>query len=101
MKKQIDYIMDNFDFSRVHKAMKALNWKWAGANYEVPEESDLRSTARRLLEDVAVMDIGYWIATGGFVASKEEDEDGHYLTLMFRITETRGFNEEIENESDN
>jgi len=95
MKKQIDYIMDRFNFRRVHKAMQALNWTWAGPN-SIPDEYNLRMEARRLLMETTEMDIGWSVGTGGFIAAKKEDRDGEYLSLVFHVEEQRGFNEETE-----
>lgn len=92
MKKQIDYIMDRFNFAKVHKTMEAVNWIWASTN-GVPEECDLRERARELLENVAKLDVGCSISTGGFEAAKYEDEDGAYLSLDFRVEEERAYNE--------
>ena len=51
----IDDIMDNFDFSKVGKVMKFLDWKVSIANgtleFKVPDEIDLRKIARQLLYD--------------------------------------------------
>lgn len=51
----IDDIMNNFDFSKVGKVMKFLDWKVYVANetfeFKVPDEIDLRKIARQLLYD--------------------------------------------------
>ena len=51
----IEDIMDNFDFSKVGKIMKFLDWKVYIANeiweFKVPDEIDLRKMARQLLYD--------------------------------------------------
>lgn len=92
MKKQIDFIMDRFNFSKVQRAMEAVNWAWASTN-GVPEEYALRVHARELLEEVANLEVGYSICAGGFTASKEEEADGPFLRLVFCIDEERAYNE--------
>ena len=67
MQEQIDNIMDNFDFSRVLKAMRALNWEWgAGGSEHEPDEAELRREARRLLKNA--WDHSATFACGGFWA---------------------------------
>ena len=90
MKKQIDYIMDHFNFSKVQKAMEAVNWCWANTK-GVPEEPDLRVCARELLEDVAKENVGVTISSGGFHASKEEDDGASYLRLEFCMERCRSY----------
>ena len=92
MKKQIDFIMDHFNFSKIQKAMEAVSWCWASTN-GVPEEYALRVRAREILEEVAELEVGYAINAGGFTASKEEDDDGPFLRLVFRMDEERSYNE--------
>lgn len=66
--QQIDEIMDNFDFDRVHKMMVAVDWKWgSGEDAAVPDKVKLRQTARYLLQRV-VSDELYGLCTGGFFA---------------------------------
>ena len=65
---QIDEIMDNFDFRRVHEMMKAVNWTWGD---DVPEEPELREEARRLLKETIRKDL-YCCGTGGFMAMNRD-----------------------------
>ncbi len=51
--KMIDEIMDEFNFARVHKAMVALDWKWASSKNYIPSMDELRTEAERLLRDAA------------------------------------------------
>ena len=52
--EMIEDMMDNFDFSRVAKCMKALNWKWHDVEgaVDVPEEHSIRKEARKLMNGV-------------------------------------------------
>lgn len=82
-KKAIEHILDNFDFERVHKVMTVLNWTWYFTE-GVPEISDLRKEARRLLKDVAKRkEDRVCTGTGGFEVYKE---DG-VLELKFVVAE--------------
>lgn len=67
MQEQIDNIMDNFDFSRVLKTMRALDWEWGsfGTEHE-PDEAELRREARRLLKFAWAHASN--VACGGFLA---------------------------------
>ena len=83
--KMIDEIMDEFNFARVHKAMVALDWKWASSKSYIPSMDDLRETAERLLRGAAESRLGdykgeHWELgiindTGGFQATAYCDED--------------------------
>jgi len=65
--KQIDEIMDTFEFGYVQEIMEAVDWRWGCSDVaHIPEEYELRKAARKLLNDVlgGVMITG----TGGFTA---------------------------------
>lgn len=88
---KIDYIMDNFDFNKVEKTMRALDWKWCGAESDdsIPIQSDLRKQARRLLKQASAKvvsedDFRYCVSTGGFRAIKYYDGN---ISLEFIVTE--------------
>ena len=94
----IDDVMDNFNFHKVHKVMKSLNWRWAFAENGIPEVWELRKEARRLLGDCLYEMIKHgednWnIATGGFHAKatnykecEAEDDEFHLgLRLTFEV----------------
>lgn len=48
--KEIEQIMERFDFQKVHEYMLSVNWIWAFEG--VPSVQSLRKTARSLLQDV-------------------------------------------------
>jgi len=91
MNDQIDYIMDNFNFERVHVAMTALDWTWVDysdiSKLSVPTVSMLRKAARRLLNSAA--DGQITTASGGFQAKywPPEGEDEAMLVLSFVLAE--------------
>ena len=74
IQKQIEDIMDEFNFGEVQKVMESLDWTWSETGC-VPEEYDLRKGARKLLKEAAKMiddslDLsGGSTSTGGFLAS--------------------------------
>lgn len=83
MEEKISYILDNFDFESVHKAMIALEWNWyLGMGGEgIPSVGALKKAARELLSEA-------WtkrsiISSGGFSA---EYDDGN-LVLSFTLEE--------------
>ena len=81
---QVDYILDRFDFDRVHRAMVALGWNWHRTEEGmdlVPSKTDLRRSSRDLLCNALSLSSGY-MSSGGFVARR--DDDG-YVTLEFVI----------------
>lgn len=85
MSKQIDEIMDTFDFRRVAEVMEYFEWEWCHADgrYEVPTESEIRASARRLLQEVSRNPPAN-VTTGGFTARSYEDGN---LTLEFTLAE--------------
>ena len=86
-KKQIDKIMNEFEFRRVHRCMTATNWTWQ--NKGVPTIEQLKECALELLQDCRrKRDCS--LATGGFIVSC----DGSYLTLTFYIEQAHGFDEQ-------
>lgn len=88
--KQIDTILDHFDFESVRKAMVALNWTWVTSNQDdhIPSVAEARACARELLNDVAkCRSKETYIGTGGFVATKES---GNILSLRFSVDDARG-----------
>lgn len=76
--KQIKEIMTEFDFEKVHKVMKFLNWKWSEVG--VPSINMLKMTAKQLLSEVALShNDDTWTETGGFRVEKRFNK----LTLSF------------------
>ena len=91
MKDQIDYIMDKFNFERVHVAMTAVDWTWVNysdmSKSSIPSIARLKEAARRLLNSAA--DGQITTASGGFYARycPPEGEDEAMLVLSFVLTE--------------
>lgn len=94
--KQIDYVLDYFDFEKVHKTMEALDWNWSTTE-GVPMIGELRSRARELLTEAVTkvkqnqeFGAGHTIATGGFRATAnryEDDPEKIYLRLSFEVAD--------------
>lgn len=86
---QIQYILEHFNFEKVHEHMVQTGWKWIG---KIPEFRELSQTAERLLYE-AVADYEKTgrpygnIGTGGFMV--------YYfpwgLELIFRIEKYGNF----------
>ena len=86
MKEVIDKIISDFDFEKVHQVMNVTNWRWA-RSHGVPSVEELMLCAQELLQDVSKMGVGYSIGTGGFKATKINNEDeGEGLQLKFVVT---------------
>lgn len=80
--KQIDCILDTFDFKSIQKIMKALDWKWyLGPNYKLkfPTQKQLYDMAKHLLTTCVEKSLGT-IQYGGFIVTYKEGEE---LTLAF------------------
>ena len=93
MNDEIDYILETFNFERVHVAMTALDWKWRDP-LAVPTIARLKKRAQMLLETAYKEKIT--ITTGGLQAVyhppiKDSDlliDSGPILSLSFVLTET-------------
>lgn len=77
-------IDDYFNWKKVYKTMKALDWYWSFSDnmYAIPSVDTIKAKARRLLHDVYEQGKGK-ISTAGFIAGIEDGE----LWLMFSIEE--------------
>lgn len=80
----IDEVMDNFDFGRVVKAMKAMDWEWFNGNgMSVPDEARARTCVRDLIKTLQEDKECNFTATGGFNVSYKEGE----LNVKFVLDE--------------
>ena len=70
----INEILDEFDFEKVHRTMKALDWTWYGSD-GVPSIGDLRRAARELLQELLKHN-HYCVGTGGLFAYRMADTVG-------------------------
>jgi hypothetical protein len=80
--KQIDEVLDSFDFDKVHRAMELLSWTWANLD-RVPERLELVDEARRLLSELKGKPGVH--GSGGLRASCTEDGT---LSLKFILCES-------------
>jgi hypothetical protein len=90
---QINDLIDDFDFQRVHIAMTALDWQWQtteGNGHAVPSIAKLKGMARHLLRESIKNKV---VASGGFVAKyhPKVDNDSEYFSLQFVLTEKDSF----------
>jgi hypothetical protein len=89
-------IMQNFDFKKVLKCMKALKWKYYDGE---PDIERLQSIAEGLISDVTrVVESGsqqHWLtcSTGGFKASAQLVNGDWLLTLEFIVARWEGLAE--------
>jgi len=90
---EIDYILETFNFERVHVTMTALDWWWTDPK-AVPTIARLKKRAQILLETAYKEQIT--ICTGGLQATyhppiKDSSlliDSGPILSLSFVLTET-------------
>jgi len=83
---QIDIILNEFRFERIHDVMVFLDWKWARSPFGVPVIEDLIDEARDLLNKAwdyreGVEHVSY--ETGGFRAERWIYDGVKILTLSF------------------
>ncbi len=89
-RRQIDDVMDNFDFRKVERYMRRVAWRWARPVPEegngrveeyVPTEQDLRREARAMLAKTVGREGGVF-GMGGFWATFRSGQ----LRLVFELT---------------
>ena len=89
--EDIDFILDNFDFERVKKAMDALNWSYFDSEDGIVTVFELRKMARYVLKSlVPHADRKEFICgCGGFHATVNnyEDIDKPIFKLQFVLEE--------------
>jgi hypothetical protein len=89
--EQIDEIMDTFNFEKVKKTMEMLEWAWS-SSYGIPDEYDIKKTARRLLKQLIDFEDGGVTSIGGFRAelTQKADNGGKWLRvdLAFCVDQT-------------
>jgi len=90
IQNEIDYVMDHFDFEKVHKVMTLLDWKWAGYDDELTI-GDIRRFARGQIKDCLKCLFKYnekefTIECGGFVTNIYDSGDKIYISLRFSVT---------------
>ena len=78
-KKHIQEIIENFNFTKVHKVMTLLSCEWFGHD-GVPTIEDLKNSATKMLYDLCESNFDT-SSTGGFKVTKHDD----YLELEFII----------------
>jgi len=83
-KKDIDAIIREFDFKKVHKVMVDLGWEWRG---QIPSITVLKQTARECIKAVNDDEEVEYCMTGGIKAYKDRDENMYGIGLDF-ILET-------------
>jgi hypothetical protein len=76
----IDEVMDNFDFAKVQRAMRLLNWTWHDVG--IPKEYDLKVTVRDLIKSLESENCNE-IATGGFIVRY----NNNCLRVIFSLEE--------------
>jgi len=86
---QIEEIMDTFDFSKIRIAMEALDWKWSN---DIPEEYELRRSARSLMKSLIDFKESGFISSGGFTTrltqGVENNEKWLRIDLSFSIEDS-------------
>jgi hypothetical protein len=85
--EHINYIIDHFDFKKVHSVMEFLDWRIImfddkNEPYRVPTIEELKERAKDLLDTAysSYNDDFYSVSSGGFKATRFEE----YLELRER-----------------
>lgn len=93
----INEVLAHFDFEKVHRVMKALNWKWFDTA-DVPTIAELKESAEQRLYDAIKQAIdpkntehhntGWISASGGFKATAWKKEDGTLAMIQLEFVVT-------------
>ena len=85
-KQQVQEILKNTGFERIHKVMWMLDWKW-GDNEYPPSIPELKQCAEELLQTLIDNPSVDWTTCGGFRAWRNEGGNGEdSLALAFELT---------------
>lgn len=81
--KQVNSLLNEVDFDKIHTVMEKLNWTWNSIDDKIPDALNLYIVARDLLYDAIENGSA---ATGGFYAECiEEEDDKAELSLKFCV----------------
>lgn len=69
--RDIDYILENFDFWKVHEYMILRRWRWVGRSHS-PGITELKEHARDMLYRVKHDPRLMGTSSGGFTVSKRD-----------------------------
>lgn len=86
LRAQKDYIMDQFDFAKVHKTLSLMMWAWYDKKTNtmlIPHIGMIRNQAERLLNQLIENDEVTEVSSGGLHGSKINNR----LALRFVIEE--------------
>ena len=102
----INEVLAHFDFDKVHKVMKALNWTWVDEG--VPDVRTIKESAEERMNSAIEQvtdrsntehqDIGWISYSGGLKAMAWRDADHNLarVQLEFIVTEWEADNEDID-----
>ena len=96
--KRIEYTLDFLDYSKIHKAMDALDWNWVGSTFGIPEAWELRQAARNLL--TAAVSTGKRTGghtiyeTGGFRAEYLPEADAMSIAFLLEQSDDQFYSED-------
>ena len=99
---QIDEVITEFDWSRVHSVMDYLNWTWASCKGRVPEAEFMRERILKYLKEasacVSKSRKDYLMETGGFrievSVHDTQDLSRDVFLLSFVVESWRSLNDE-------
>lgn len=94
LEKQVNEILEAFDFHKVKQVMQALNWKWAFSNTEdqIPSYGELVMQSQRLIyqgiEGLFKYGNNFSTGTGGFNVICTRCDDGYIIVdLQFVVAD--------------
>jgi len=82
IQKQVDEIMDEFDFNMVRDMFAHNKWTYYG-KYDTPSIGDLRRLAREVLRGAVESE---WFSSGRFTAYCVENVDEKWIRLSLMFT---------------
>ncbi len=94
---RLNEIMNQFDFNKVHKCMKLMDWKWGifskesapNITYNVPTLENIKNSAKDLITTVIISYLrtktSGFTGTGGLEIFYNHQQD--YIEIKFVLTE--------------
>ncbi len=85
--------MDKFNFDRVAKVMKCLDWKWAECSYGVPSDEEIRNhVANSIMQAIdGILDEKsdrYFVSSGGIEVVATYDQYNPKIIIRFVAEES-------------
>ena len=103
--KSIQQIISDFDFIKVKRVMRLMNWSWFGSAEQYPSVDELKAAAVKRLSEcwdgvITIQSQTFSSESGGFCARAIQNSEGVYMTLAFSIESQTNYEQFTETETE-